>query len=78
MSWFTRKKSAGRRVGQVAVRGFQAAVVDRLLAAWRYDGGFTPQEISQNLHTIRSRSRDMAKNNPHFRRWLQLDRKSVV
>ncbi len=78
MSWFARKKSAGRRVGQVAVRGFQAAVVDRLLAAWRYDGGFTPQEISQNLHTIRSRSREMAKNNPHFRRWLQLIETNVV
>ena len=62
----------------IAVRSFEAARVDRLLAGWRWDGGFTPAEISGSLATVRSRSREMAKNNPHFKRWLQLMAVNIV
>lgn len=60
------------------VRGFAAAQVDRLLAGWRYDGGFTPMEVSSHLETIRARSRQMAKDSPHYRRWLDLFAVNVV
>lgn len=62
----------------VAVRSFAAAQTDRLLAGWRLDGGFSAQEIRGQLATIRGRSREMAKNNPHFKRWLQLISINVV
>lgn len=59
-------------------RGFAAAQTDRLLAGWKYDGGFTPSEISSHLDTIRGRSRQMAKDSPHLRRWLNLNAINIV
>jgi len=53
-------------------RGFAAAQTDRLLAGWRYDGGFTAGDVSAYLATIRARSRQMAKDSPHYKRWLDL------
>ena len=79
MPFWTRKKEKQERGRQnIAVRGFAAATTDRLLAAWRYDGGFTPFEVSANLETIRARSRQMAKDNAHMRRWLSLVETNVV
>jgi len=69
-------KQRGR--GSIAVRGFQAAQTDRLLANWKYDGGFTSSEITAYLATIRSRSREMAKDAPHFKRWLSLCATNIV
>jgi len=62
----------------VSVRSFAAAQTDRILRGWGWDGGFSAQEIKGQLGTIRSRSREMAKNNPHMRRWLQLIAINVV
>lgn len=55
-----------------AVRSFAAAQTDRLLAGWRWDGGYSAQEIRAQLAAIRGRSREMAKNNPAMKRFLQL------
>ena len=71
-------KNRAHRPQSFGVRGFQAAQTDRLLAGWKYDGGFTPSEISSFLDTIRGRSRQMAKDSPHFRRWLQLSAINIV
>lgn len=57
-------KNRATQAGARSVRGFAAADVDRLVAAWRYDGGFTPSEVASHLETIRSRSRQMAKDSP--------------
>jgi lambda family phage portal protein len=62
----------------IAVRGFAAAQTDRLLAGWRWDGGYSAQEIRGQLATVRSRSREMAKNNPAMRRYLSLFATNVV
>lgn len=70
--WPFRKQEQRQRPGGIAVRGFAAAQVDRLLAGWKYDGGFTPMEVSSFLETIRARSRQMAKDSPHYKRWLDL------
>lgn len=61
-----------------SVRGFAAAMVDRLIGPWRYDGGFTPSEISAHIDVIRARSRTMAKDSPHYKRWLNLIAVNVV
>ena len=77
MKWpWTKRRRRGQRV--VNVRGFAAARIDRLLDGWRMDCGFTPSEISTNLTTIRGRCREMAKDSPHFRRWLQLIATNIV
>lgn len=73
-----RTSSASAPKRAIAVRSFEAARVDRLLSGWRWDGGFSPAEISGSLATIRSRSREMSKNNPHFKRWLQLMAINIV
>lgn len=74
----TKKQVSERGVVSLGIRGFQAAATDRLLANWKYDGGFTPAEISTHLDTIRSRSRQMEKDSPHFRRWLKLCAVNIV
>lgn len=62
----------------LVVRGFAAAATDRLLAGWRWDGGFSAMEIRAQLATIRSRSREMAKNSAAFKRWLDLRAINIV
>jgi capsid protein len=62
----------------IAVRGFQAAQTDRLLSGWRSDIGFTPSEIAAHLETLRARCRQMAKDAPAFKRWLELSAINIV
>jgi len=71
-------KAVQRQVKSIVMRGFQAAQTDRLLAAWKFDGGFTAAEIATHLDIIRGRSRQMAKDSAHFRRWLQLCAINIV
>jgi len=71
-------KKRQQRQQSISMRGFQAAQTDRLLAGWAFDGGFTAQEIQSQLATIRARSREMSKNSPHYRRWLQMVATNVV
>lgn len=76
MRWpFSRKRKSR---ASLMVRGFQAAQVDRLLAGWKSDVGFTPSEIAAHLENLRSRSREMAKDAPHFKRWLSLCAINIV
>jgi lambda family phage portal protein len=77
--WKSRsKKNRANRPGVLALRGFQAAQTDRLLSGWKYDGGFTPSEITSYLETIRARSRQMSKDSAYFRRWLDLCAINIV
>lgn len=78
LRWPWAKKSIREKGGGLAVRGWQAAQTDRLLAGWRYDGGFSAGEISSHLDIIRGRSRQMAKDSAHFKRWLQLCAINIV
>ena len=81
MSIFKRKtnvvESKRKRIA-IQGRSFAAAQTDRLLAGWTFDGGWTSREISSQLFMLRSRSREMSKNSPHFRRWLNLVSINVV
>lgn len=78
LAFWRQAKVAVARPRPIVGRSFAAAQTDRLLAGWRWDGGFSAKEIATQLPTIRSRSREMAKNNPHFRRWLMLMATNVV
>jgi len=75
MNWFKRsanpelmEKPKGKTIR--TVRSFDAASTDRLLSGWKWDNGFTAQDISGQLASIRARSRDMQKNSPHYRKFL--------
>jgi lambda family phage portal protein len=72
------KKAPTPAPGGVAFRSFDAAMLERTLSNWRWDGGFTNTEILSALPVIRSRSRDMAKNSPLYARYIQLMRENVV
>ena len=74
---FKRKKPQGGKRGHF-MRMFAAAECSRLLAPWKWDGGFSNQEIAAALSTIRRRSRDMAKNSEHYLRWLDLFVANVI
>ncbi len=73
-------KSKTRRRGIVSsfFRAFNAAEVSRILAPWKWDGGFSNQEVGAALSAIRARSRDMQKNSEHYARWLDLFVANVV
>lgn len=68
--------ASGRRPG--FFRSFAAAQVSRTMAPWIFDGGFSNLEISSQLATIRSRSRDMQKNAEHFANFVRFFRNNVV
>lgn len=60
------------------VRSFAAAEVDRILSPWRWDNGYSNVDIGTQLAIIRARSREMAKNSAHFKRYLDLFVANVV
>lgn len=68
---FNRNK-APKQESSNFVRNFAAAEVDAILGSWRWDSGFSNSEIGSQLSTIRSRSREMSKNSPHYKRFLEL------
>ena len=72
------KPHVNRASTAVAIRGFAAASTDRLLAGWKWDGGFSAHEIRSQLASIRARSREMEKNSPAFKRWLDLRAINIV
>lgn len=80
MRIFSKKPRAEktRKQSGFAVRGFAAVETDRLLAGWRWDGGYTPSEISVGLEALRAKSRDMAKNNEHFKNWLRSNATNII
>ena len=79
MPWSKRKAEPKQRGRQsFSVRNFAAAQTDRLLSGWKWDGGFSAQEIRGQLATIRSRSRELAKNNHAQKRFIQLCAINIV
>jgi len=77
--WFTRKDSArGRTISVGNYRAFAAAKVNNLLGPWKWDNGFCNDDIRAQLVTVRARSRDMYKNSPHHRRFVNLVATNVV
>lgn len=75
--FFKRKKPQGGKRGHF-MRMFAAAECSRLLAPWKWDGGFSNQEIAAQLAIVRQRSRDMQKNSEHYLRWLDLFVANVI
>lgn len=73
-----KKKGAGIFRASTSVKSFAAAEVSTILGPWKWDAGFSNDEIAHALTTIRTRSRDMQKNSEHYARWLDLFVANVV
>jgi lambda family phage portal protein len=65
------------RVRRVA-RAYSAAQVTRASSDWPASSTTSQGEIYRHLRALRSRSRDMARNNPHMKRFLGMVRRNVV
>src|ERR1700755_118814 len=65
------------RVRRVA-RAYSAAQVTRASSDWSASSTTSQGEIYRHLRALRSRSRDMARNNPHMKRFLGMVRRNVV
>lgn len=60
------------------VRAFEAARRDRLTASWSTHGSSMDTDVRMGLSALRTRSRDLAQNNPYARRFLQMVENHVV
>ena len=59
-------------------RSFAATRIDRTTADWVISTVRTNEDIRANLATLVTRSRDLAKNNSHYRKWLSMRAKNVI
>jgi len=64
--------------GKTGQRRFDAAVHDRLTASWLSTAGTIDQELRKDLDRLRSRSRDLFKNNEYAKRFGRMVRNNVV
>ena len=61
-----------------AARQYAAATVDRFSSDWSVASTTYQTEIYRHLRSLRARSRDMARNNPHMKKFLGMVRRNVV
>lgn len=61
-----------------ATRGFDAAIVNRLMADWLGTSASIDHELRGQLARLRQRSRDLANNNDYVRRFLSMVVRNVV
>lgn len=75
----TKSKQPARRKSVIGLlRSFTIASTSRLLAPWKWDGGFSNREVKAALSRARSRARDMFKNSAHMRRYIYLCQTNIV
>jgi lambda family phage portal protein len=73
--FFKRDKVAVAKTGS---RGFNAAKVDRTTSDWIVSPITTNEDIKNSLKMLVARSRDMAKNNSHLRKYLSMVDRNVI
>lgn len=69
---------AARNVPQSGRRAFDGARVDRLTASWWTTNVAIDNELRTDLDRLRSRSRDLAKNNEYGRKFTRMVRNNLV
>lgn len=75
-----REMARARQMARVytSARQYAAATVDRFSSDWSVASTTFQAEIYRHLRGLRARSRDMARNNPHMKRFLGMVRRNVV
>lgn len=76
--FFNRSRVGKFGRGKSMVRSFAAAECGRILAGWKFDGGFSNGDVNSSLAIVRSRSRDMHKNSEQFAQFFRLFENNVV
>lgn len=74
--WFTPATAATPK--RSVQRKFDGAIVDRLTASWIATNNSIDQELRHDLDRLRSRSRDLAKNNEYAAKFLRMVRNNVA
>jgi len=74
MNFFKRNK----KPAPAQKRGFTAAKMTDLTAGWGTTTVSLDSELRGDLRSLRARSRNLAQNDPYFKRFLQLARQNVV
>lgn len=77
---YARELARVRRMARAygAARQYAAASVDRFSAEWSVAPTTYQSEIFRHLRSLRARSRDMARNSPHMKRFLGMVRRNVI
>lgn len=76
---FFKRSSEPRRLPSRHWRGpFQSATIDRLTASWVSGQQSINDELRGDLDKLRSRARDLAKNNDYARKFLRMVARNVV
>lgn len=65
-------------MGATSTGGYKGAEVNRLLTDWILTSVSVDEEMRTNLRVLRSRARDLAKNNPFVRKYLSAISAKVV
>ncbi len=68
----------GRSRSQRIETAWEGAKIDNLVSGWITTPIPINQQIEQTLRVVRARSRQLAKNDPYVRRFLQLARSNIV
>lgn len=73
------RKPAAKPAPDIRRRSYYSgAAIDRLLMDWITSGASADQEIMGDLRMLRSRARDLARNNPIAKQYLNLAKTNVV
>lgn len=62
----------------MSTRKFKAATISKLTNDWAYSTLQINEDIRNSLEIMRSRSRDMAKNNNHYRKYLSMRDRNII
>lgn len=72
------ERTEQRRLAQKRAADYAAAQLSRLTASWASFSLSANEEIFRSLRTLRARSRELARNDAHARRFLQMVETNVV
>lgn len=67
-----------RAVAAAIRRDFKAGMTDRLRASWTTSSASADQEVLAMARTIRARSRELARNDGYYKRFLSMCKENIV
>ncbi|MCP3965777.1 MAG: hypothetical protein GY718_05395, partial [Lentisphaerae bacterium] len=70
--------SRSAKTSKILWRNFQAARQTRLEADWILSPLTTNEELRSDLRKLMMRSRDLAKNNSDYIKWLQMRETNII
>ena len=78
MNIFQRVRSFFFSSPKAKKRGFFAATLDRLTSGWATNSGQIDRDLRGDIAALRSRARELAKNNDYAKKYLRLLKQNVI